>query len=316
MKSPVITLAMPVRNCEETVGIAIQSILEQSFQDWELLAIDDGSRDGTLEHLRRFSDKRIRVIHHDDCKGLAVRLNEAVSAASGDYLARMDGDDISYPIRLETQLDYLLRHPEVDLVGTEMLVFGREGRALGKRTAPRTHNEICRSPLLGIPLAHPTFFAKTAWFRKWGYVGQTGAVCDQDLLFRAFRESRYANLPEILLGYREEKLSFKKLLGYRTAHYRSLCTNVKPSTGRVRMFLALIGLAKSVADLVAISTGLKYRLLRHRAKPVTVAERTRWGEVWENLERGSKEKFRPAYRTAPIDHSKRDRPNHRICASP
>ena len=291
MKSPVVTLAMPVHNCEGTVVMAIRSILEQSFQDWELLVINDGSRDGTLEHLGSFSDKRIRIIHHGQCKGLAVRLSEAVSAASGDYLARMDGDDISYPGRLEAQLGYLQRHPDVDLVGTEMLVFGREGRVLGKRTPPRTHNEICRSPLLGIPLAHPTFFAKTAWFRKWGYAGQTGSVCDQDLLFRAFRESRYANLPEILLGYREEKLSFKKLLRYRAAHYRSLCTNVKPRTGRVRMFLAVIGLAKSVADLVAISTGLKYRVLRHRAKPVTVAERTRWSEVWENLERASTENY-------------------------
>ena len=297
MKSPVITLAMPVHNCEGTVGIAIRSILEQSFQDWELVTIDDGSRDGTLERLRRFSDRRIRIIHHGDCKGLAVRLNEAVSAASGHYLARMDGDDISYPIRLEAQLDYLLRHPEVDLVGTEMLVFGREGRVLGKRTAPRTHNEICRSPLLGIPLAHPTFFAKTAWFRKWGYAGETGGVCDQDLLLRAFRQSRYANLPEILLGYREEKLSFKKLVGYRAAHYRSLCTNVKSRAGRARMFLALIGLAKGVADLVALSTGLQHRVLRHRARPVTVAERTRWSEVWENLERGSKERFGPCEAT-------------------
>src|SRR4051794_36827493 len=118
--TPLVSIGMPVRNNEKTLGVAVRSIVRQTYPQWELLLINDGSTDGTLEVARGFCDERIRVIDEPESRGLPARLNQAVAAARGEYFARMDGDDLSYPERLERQVAYLQAHPEVDLVGAWM----------------------------------------------------------------------------------------------------------------------------------------------------------------------------------------------------
>src|SRR5437867_2278373 len=106
MTQSLVSIAMPVRNCEETVAAAIRSILNQTFRVWELIIIDDGSSDGTFDEVHRFRDKCMVACHDGKTRGLVARLNEAIALASGRYFARMDGDDVSYPRRLELQLEY------------------------------------------------------------------------------------------------------------------------------------------------------------------------------------------------------------------
>src|SRR5512135_1398022 len=114
---PLVSIGMPVRNNEATLALAIRSILEQTYTNWELLLIDDGSSDGTLRVMRGFTDERIRIFSDGLSLGLPDRLNQAIDASRGEYFARMDGDDVSYPRRLGRQVDYLRHHPQVDLVG-------------------------------------------------------------------------------------------------------------------------------------------------------------------------------------------------------
>src|SRR6516164_1614607 len=160
MSSPLVSIGMPAFNCEETLAVAIRSILSQSCEDWELLVMEDGSGDGTLEVARSFSDSRISVISDASHKGLVARLNQAVEISLGKYFARMDADDVAYPERFERQVEYLERHPQVDLVGCHMLMFRDGGIAFGCRLTPENHEVICDQPASGFRIAHATLMGR------------------------------------------------------------------------------------------------------------------------------------------------------------
>jgi glycosyltransferase involved in cell wall biosynthesis len=104
---PLVSVGMPVRNCGKTLRAAIRSILWQTYPRWELLILDDASTDKTVEIARSFDDSRIKVLVDGVRRGLPARLNEAIFQSNGQYLARMDGDDVAYPERLERQIRFL-----------------------------------------------------------------------------------------------------------------------------------------------------------------------------------------------------------------
>ncbi|MDQ6740620.1 MAG: glycosyltransferase [Actinomycetota bacterium] len=281
--SPLISIGMPVRNTEKTLTRAVRSIINQTYPHWELLLIDDGSTDETLRIARSFSDPRIGIRADGASLGLPARLNQAVAASRGTYFARMDGDDVSYPARLERQLAYLRDHPEVDLVGTRTLILDPNGTPLGKRPFPEQHQAICRDPVRGFPLAHPTWLASIDFFRRYKYREDAKRSQDQDLLMRAHRGSVFANVPEILLGYYEE-LNLSKLLRSRRT---IMGFAFREYSRRGLPHLAVRAIAeqslKSAVDLVAVSSGLNYRLLRHRARPITASEASEWEQVARSL---------------------------------
>lgn len=282
--TPRVSISMPVLNCAATVGVAVQSILNQTFHDWELLLIDDGSTDETVKILRNFDDHRIRVFADGTHRGHAARLNEAVAVSRGIYVARMDGDDVAYPDRLALQVEYLSRYPEIDLLGGKVLVFGRGGKATGVRGTATSHAEICRRPWAGFNLAHPTWLGRLGWFRGHPYREEVAWCQDQDLLLRTFETSRFAALADIVLGYRE-LLSLRKILMTRRAFATVL---VREGILRREYAPALLGVveqgAKAIADCVAIGTGLDYRILRHRALPVDKTAERKWMEVWKEVQ--------------------------------
>ncbi len=279
--SPLVTIAMPVYNCQRTVARSIRSVLAQTFADWELIIVDDGSTDETLNIVKSFSDPRIRVCSHDRNKGIAPRLNESIGLSRGRYYARMDGDDVCYPQRLERQLTFLGLHPEVDLIGSFMMIFGKNGVPLGKRPRDPRHNTYGGTLLKSIPLAHPTFFGHTEWFRRNRYSEWAKLFEDQELLSRTMESSKFGVIPEILLGYREEELTISKQIRHRKSYLEST-KNLRRSSGLARSsLLALIQLSKLCVDVVAIKSGLMYHLLRHRAGPISADERLVWEQVWE-----------------------------------
>jgi glycosyltransferase involved in cell wall biosynthesis len=278
-----ISIGMSVRNNQTTLRLAVQSIINQTYPNWELLLIDDGSSDETLRVARSFDDERIKIWSDGLSLGLPARLNQAITTSRGEYFARMDGDDISYPERLERQISYLQRHPNVDLVGSWMLVYGPEGRLLGKRPAPEDHNIICARPSAGFPLAHSTFLGRIDFFRRYMYRVSAVRCEDQDLLLRTYRQSVFANVPEILYGVGEQ-LYLNKLLTSRRFFAKSLFTEFRQQG---RLYLAVRAVLeqglKAMIDIAAIGSGLNYRLLRHRARPVTLTEQERWEQVWADL---------------------------------
>lgn len=279
---PLVSIGMPVRNCQITLQMAVCSVIAQTYPFWELLLIDDGSSDNTLQIAQSFADPRIKVYSDGENRGLPIRLNQAIDMSKGEYFARMDGDDIAYPDRLERQVSYLEQHPDVDLVGAWVLVFNVAGTPLGKRAGPETHAAICAKPFAGFPVVHPTYMGRLEWFRRYRYNEMVTKSQDQDLLLRSYRFSKFGNVPEILLGYREEKIDLKKVLTSRWFFAQALAREFRRQQQPVFAVRAFLEQAlKALLDCTAVGSGLKYRLLRHRAQPITEAERREWDRVWK-----------------------------------
>lgn len=285
MSSPLVSIGMPALNCEETLAVAIRSILSQSYEDWELLVMEDGSSDGTLEVARSFSDSRISVISDGSDKGLVARLNQAVEISLGKYFARMDADDVAYPERLERQVEYLERHPQVDLLGCHMLMFRDDGIAFGCRPTPENHEEICGQPASGFRIAHATLMGRISWFRAHPYDPEAPRAEDYLLFLRSYATSRFSCLQEILYGCREDRLLLRKILvgryGVAKAAAREFVSRRKYSTAAGAV---LKQFAKAPVDIFAVLSGLDYRVLGHRARPLREDDLERWDEVWGGLQ--------------------------------
>jgi glycosyltransferase involved in cell wall biosynthesis len=200
---PLVTVAMPVYNAGKYLRLAVLSIVKQTFISWELLIVDDGSTDDALKSIADIDDSRIRILRDGKNKGLAARLNECIDMARGQYLARMDQDDVSYPERFAHQIEALQKKLSLDLVATRVITMDENERLTGVFPYAITHKEICARPWMGFYFVHPTWMGKTAWFRKHRYTSPGPYFCeDQDLLLRSYSNSSFATLDEILFAYR------------------------------------------------------------------------------------------------------------------
>jgi glycosyltransferase involved in cell wall biosynthesis len=283
MPAPTITVAMPFYNSAATLELSIRSLLDQSEGDFELLLCDDGSTDHGLTIARKFRDERVIWWSDGKRKRLAARLNECIDMARGEFLARMDADDIAYPNRLAMQLNFLRQQSEVDLCSGGAMVFGRYGRALWRYSPPTCHAQIVRSPFRGFPLWHPGWMGRTAWFRRWRYDDRAWLAQDQELLLRSYRQSRFANLPRVLLGYRREHVTLKKLLRYKLLHIRYACQQPGHRlSGWQKAQLMAVSSARLGANCVAFLGGTR-RLGHQSAFEPTPAELAEWSAVWTQL---------------------------------
>src|SRR5205823_4196715 len=126
MRRPLLSIAMPVRNAAPYLAASLGSIFAQSFADWELLAVDDGSDDQSLSMLRSIQDPRVRVFSDGRHLGVAARLNQIIREAQGAYIARFDADDLMHPSRFEKQLAFLEQSPEVHGMGCGLIFLDEE----------------------------------------------------------------------------------------------------------------------------------------------------------------------------------------------
>jgi glycosyltransferase involved in cell wall biosynthesis len=201
LQHPLISVVLPVFNGERHIAQALNSILDQTFQDFELIVINDGSTDSTLEILQNFArkDKRIRIVSREN-KGLVASLNEGIDLAGGTWLARMDADDVAYPKRFEWQLA-CLEQTAADICGGGVSRFGSSDRRVFK---PRADDEAIKMQMLfSCPFAHPTVMMRTVMARQLQYDPAWGKAEDYDLWERAARAGwKMANVPDVLLAYR------------------------------------------------------------------------------------------------------------------
>ena len=211
--APLVTVAMPVYNAGKYLRFAVLSIIRQSFTNWELLIIDDGSTDNALQGIEDIDDSRIRIIQDGKNKGLAARLNECIDLARGKYFARMDQDDVSYPERLLRQLAAFGEKKTLDLVAVRAITIDENNNATGLFPGALTHDEICANPWLGFYFPHPTWMGKIEWFRKYRYAEPGPYFCeDQELLLRSYLHSRFVTINDILFAYRlRDKVNQNKL---------------------------------------------------------------------------------------------------------
>lgn len=203
---PTISVLMPVYNAERYVAQAVQSILDQTFRDFEVLIIDDGSTDRSLEILKRYeaSDPRIRLISRPNT-GYVVALNEMLDLAHGEFIARMDADDVCLPDRFEKQLDWFERNPNGLATGSWVLVIDPEGDPLMVWRSPVNHKAIDDAHLSGVggTIAHPSSMMRANALRRIdGYNVEMQPAEDLDLFLRLGEIGELGNVPEVLLKYR------------------------------------------------------------------------------------------------------------------
>lgn len=203
---------MPVFNGGLHLRLAVLSIVGQTFRDWELLIIDDGSTDNALQGIGDIHDCRIRVLRDGSNKGLATRLNEAIDLARGQYFARMDHDDVSYPERFTYQLALLESNPKLDVVAVRAITISDDNTLVGNLPCSLSHPDICARPWQGFYLPHPTWMGRTTWFRAHRYAIPGPYFCeDQELLLRSHAKSQFATVDRILFAYRvRNRINWKK----------------------------------------------------------------------------------------------------------
>ena len=205
--APRVSVLMSVFNGERFLKRAVESILGQTFTDFEFLILDDGSTDTTWEILGKYTEKdtRIVLIRNEQNIGLTRSLNKGLRLAQGEYLARQDADDISQAQRLELQVKFLDAHPEVGVVGSALEIIDENGKVLAQRKPAKVDAELRLEMLIkNSSLLHTSILARTSLLKELGgYNENIRFAQDYDLWWRVSRKANLANLSEILVKWRE-----------------------------------------------------------------------------------------------------------------
>ena len=205
---------MPAYNSAEYIGFAVKSILNQTYKEFEFLIIDDGSTDNTAEIVNAFNDTRItyyRVEH----KGTAAALNYGLSKASGDWIARIDADDINTSDRLTKQVDFIEKNPKYNIISSWGVFFNNKCKILFLLREPVKHSEIYESLDLHNPLNQSALFFRKNIVKKAKFSEKFTVNEDYELLYRIRDQAVFYNLPEFLVFTRVRKIS--KSFGDRSA---------------------------------------------------------------------------------------------------
>lgn len=208
---PIVTVLMPVFNSGMYLKAAIDSVLAQSFADFELLLINDGSTDDSESIIQTYNDHRIRAFYNEKNSGLIATLNRGISLARGIYIARMDADDICLPQRLALQVAFLEQHPEISFVATTIKLIDEAGRERGtwdldqQTTTPQSIRATLPQKNC---IAHPTAMGRTEAFRKYGYNAAQLHTEDYDLWLRVLNSgANIGKIKEPQLLYRQHSAS-------------------------------------------------------------------------------------------------------------
>jgi glycosyltransferase involved in cell wall biosynthesis len=208
-----LTVLLAVHNGERYLTQTIESILSQSYAEYEFLIIDDGSRDSTPHILKRYAqrDRRIRLLRHDN-RGVGYTLNRGLAEARGALIAQIGADDLAISGRLQKQVDFLQEHPEYVLVGGYLRIIDRTGRCIGLRRYPTSDRQIRKRMVLYNPFGAPAvMFRRDEAVAAGGFTSRFWTCEDYDFVFRIARRGKVANLAEPLTEYRLHGGSVKSL---------------------------------------------------------------------------------------------------------
>jgi len=228
---PKISVVMPAYNAAAHLDEAISSILGQTFQDFEFIVINDGSTDATASILKRYAeiDSRIQV-HHQENQGMISALNRGCRLARGQYIARMDADDISLPQRFEKQLEYIERHPQIGMLGTWIFNVDEKGLVIDTWCPPTNSKMVKWTNFFGVCVAHPSVLMRREVLEKLDFYRPEAVHGeDVDLWLRASSVTEFGNVPEILLKYRLWSASTHQvgLQIRRERHVQLLASHIK-----------------------------------------------------------------------------------------
>jgi glycosyltransferase involved in cell wall biosynthesis len=204
MSGPTLTVLLPVYNGEQYLHATLESVLSQSYSDFEFLILDDGSTDGTAAILESYRqrDPRVRVAHHEN-RGVGYTLNRGIAQARGRLIAQIGADDLALPGRFERQVEFLERHPDHVLVGGHLRIIDARGRPLGVRKYPARDAQLRARMLLYNPIGAPSVMYRRAdALAAGGFTPRFRTCEDYDFVLRIAQRGKIANLPEPLTAYR------------------------------------------------------------------------------------------------------------------
>lgn len=193
---------MSAYNSEEYLRDTIESVLSQTFKDFEFIIMNDASTDGSLDIIKNYDDKRIRLIDREKNIGLQKNLFDGVNLSKGEYIARMDADDICLPNRFEEQVKFLDAHPEIGLCGSWYRTFGAGKSVVDK--VPTDPDNLRANMLFYTSIAHPTVMFRKSFFEKFhlNYDTDIRYCEDYELWSRCLEHFPITNIPKVLLRYR------------------------------------------------------------------------------------------------------------------
>jgi glycosyltransferase involved in cell wall biosynthesis len=239
--NPKVSVLMPVYQGEKYLREAIESILAQTFTDFEFIIVEDGSTDRSAGIVQSYSDPRINLIRNDSNLGLIASLNKGLDTVSGEYIARMDQDDISLPERLAKQLAFMEEHPDIAASGTWARDINDKGQIIAVRQVPigrQMEIDFWRPS----PLIHPATIIRAAHLGNMRYDAKALHDEDFDLWLRLRKKYKLDNLPEYLLLYRvhDESISRRNPNSQLRSAYEALCRHTE-LTMPYEVFLEWIG---------------------------------------------------------------------------
>jgi glycosyltransferase involved in cell wall biosynthesis len=274
---PAVTIGLPFRNNERTLLAAIRSVFAQTSGDWELVLVDDGSSDTSLDIARAVRDPRVRLEVDGTNLGLAARLNQITLAANGRYVARMDADDLMHPDRLAMQVAVLDADRALDLVASAAYVIDDDDRIHAVAGAgPYRDRPV--DFLSNHVFIHPTVMARREWMAKHPYDARFRRGQDKELWCRTFRTSNFAKISDTPL------LFFRDFKGFSLSTYRAtrradreIIGQYGPKiVGNARAFAMARKTHAKVGLYAALHAArIEGVLLRRRYEPMTALDRTR-----------------------------------------
>ena len=200
---PKVSVVMPAYNAEKYIGESIKSILNQTFIDFEFIIINDGSRDRTKEIILSYSDDRIVYLENEMNSGIVVTLNKGLEYATGEYIARMDADDIAVAERLEKQIEFMEKNKDVGVLGTGICIFGEDVHEQA-RVFTTNPEQLKAELIFNSCIAHPTVMMRSNILKNNGlsYDLEYAGAEDYNLWWKIAKISQIATIPDLLLKYR------------------------------------------------------------------------------------------------------------------
>jgi glycosyltransferase involved in cell wall biosynthesis len=217
-----ISVVMPVYNEQNFLKASIESILNQTFIDFEFIIIDDGSTDDSVRVIESYTDSRIRF-YKSEKKGIVKQLNYSVSIAKAPIIARMDADDIAELNRFEEQINYLDHHPEVQVVGSNVVLMNEKGKVVSNKDYPQNHKEIEFMMPIESAICHPAVMIRKEIFEKFGFYTESYDYAEDYELFLnlLIAGCKFYNIQKVLLKYRAPVLRniYKQNIGLNQISY-------------------------------------------------------------------------------------------------
>lgn len=290
-----VTIGIPIFNAEATLLETVQSVIAQSVTDWELILIDDGSRDRSLSIAKSINDPRVRVLSDGVNKGLPARLNQIVDEAKYDFIMRMDADDLMHPQRLEKQLKVLQENESIDLVCTGLYSVTNHLELKGARNSLIPHPLTLADVVNGYcQIVHASILVRKSWYLRNRYNPASKRIEDYELFVTAASRGdlRVKALDEYLYIYREEgNVQFSKLKQVYLSKFRFISLNRQLNIPIwLRLRFGMVQLSKlSVAYVLQLLKLNRLMLMLRGNSPVSPQLQKDLNEILSNIKKASYE---------------------------